>query len=84
MLKPFLKSTVFYFNKITSTAKSHIIFCHSKMERFAKMVNGWKPLTIFAKSSILYVWLGSECTYAVHQANNLDVMKVNIIDNRVK
>ena len=28
----------------------------SKMELFAKIVNGWKPLTIFAKSSILDVW----------------------------
>ena len=26
------------------------------MERFAKIVNGFKPLTIFAKRSILDVW----------------------------
>ena len=32
----------------------------SKMVRFAKIVNGLKLLTIFAKSSILDVWLGSE------------------------
>ena len=32
----------------------------SKMEFFAKIVNGWKPLTIFAKSSILDIRLGSE------------------------
>ena len=27
---------------------------------FAKIVNGWEKLTIFPKSSILDVWLGSE------------------------
>ena len=30
------------------------------MERFAKVVNGWKLLIIFAKRSILDVWQGSE------------------------
>ena len=30
------------------------------MELFAKIVNGNKPLAIFAKSSISKVWLGSE------------------------
>ena len=34
----------------------------SKMELLPKIVIGWKPLTIFAKSSVLDVWLGSECT----------------------
>ena len=32
----------------------------SKMELFATIVNGWKPLTILAKSSILEVWLRLE------------------------
>ena len=32
----------------------------SKMERFAKIVNVIHLLAIFAKSSILDVWLGSE------------------------
>ena len=32
---------------------------------FAKIVNGLKSLTIFAKSFILDVWLGSECA-SVH------------------
>ena len=32
----------------------------SKMELIAKIVNGWKPLTVFAKRFILDVWLGSE------------------------
>ena len=31
-----------------------------QMERIAKIVNGWIPLTFFAKSSVLDVWLGSE------------------------
>ena len=34
----------------------------SKMELFAKTINGWKSLTIFAKISILDVWQGSEYT----------------------
>ena len=34
----------------------------SKMELFAKIVNGWKPLFIFTKGSILDLWLGSEYT----------------------
>ena len=32
----------------------------SKLEHSAKLVNCWKPLFTFAKSSILYLWLGSE------------------------
>ena len=32
----------------------------SKMELFMKIVNRFQLLTIFAKSSILYVWLGFE------------------------
>ena len=31
-----------------------------KVESFPKMAIRWKPLTIFAKNSILDVWLGSE------------------------
>ena len=30
------------------------------MELFAKMVNGWKLLTVFSKNYFLDVWLGSE------------------------
>ena len=32
----------------------------SKMERFAKIVNSWMKLTMFAERPILDVWLGSE------------------------
>ena len=31
-----------------------------KMERLAKVVNNWKLLSIFTKSSILHVWKGSK------------------------
>ena len=34
--------------------------CQSKMHSFAKIVNGWKLLTISIKRSILDVWQGSE------------------------
>ena len=33
-----------------------------KMELFAKIDNDWKPSTILTKSSILDVWLDSECS----------------------
>ena len=32
----------------------------SKIELFVKLLNGWKPLIIFAKRFILDIWLGSE------------------------
>ena len=32
----------------------------SKMERYTKIVNGFQPLTIFAKNFILDVWQGSK------------------------
>ena len=31
------------------------------MEIFSKMVNCWKPLTVFEESAILDAWLGLEC-----------------------
>ena len=37
----------------------------SKMERFAKMLNGFQLLTIFAKCTILYIRQGSEYTSEV-------------------
>ena len=36
------------------------LFQTSKMKIFVKIVNGWKSLSIFPKSSILDVWLASE------------------------
>ena len=35
---------------------------HLRWSFFVKIVNDWKPLTIFPKSSILDGWLGSEYT----------------------
>ena len=35
------------------------------MEFFVKLVNGSHQLTTFTKSSILDVWVGSECAFAV-------------------
>ena len=33
-----------------------------QMNFFARKVNDWNPLTIFASSSFLHGWQGSECT----------------------
>ena len=33
----------------------------SKMELLVKLINGFQPLTNFAESSVLHIWLGSEC-----------------------
>ena len=41
----------------------------SKMKPFAKMVNSWKLLTIFAKSSISDVWVGSEYASANYKTS---------------
>ena len=39
----------------------------SNMERFANILNGWKPLTNFTKRAILYIWHGSAYTSAYFQ-----------------
>ena len=39
----------------------------SKTELFAETANIWRPLGIFAKSSILDVWYGSEYAFAWHE-----------------
>ena len=45
---------------LTLTPEAYSDPCQtSKIERFAKIVNDWKPLTIFAKHSILDAWQGS-------------------------
>ena len=41
------------------------------MERFAKLVDGFELLTIFAKRSILDVWQGSECGFAADTYSSL-------------
>ena len=37
----------------------------SEMKLFEKIVNSWKPLTIFSESSILCVWLGSAYAFGI-------------------
>ena len=34
---------------------------HLKWPFFAKIVNGFQPVTVFSKLSILYIWVGFEC-----------------------
>ena len=51
---------LFYKNNLSSSEGYSELCRKYKMELFAKLVKGWKPLTIFAKSFILDVWQGSE------------------------
>ena len=46
------------------------------MENFAKIVNGWKPLTIFAKHSILDVWQDSEYVFDQPWKNPVILMRL--------
>ena len=49
-----------FYNLWTWVSETYWEFCQTcKMERFAKIINGWKPLIIFAKRSILDVWQNS-------------------------
>ena len=48
--------SLFFLGGVLRTSKT------SKKSFFAKIVLGFLPLTIFVKSSMLDVWLGSECT----------------------
>ena len=43
----------------------------SKLGLFAKLLNGFQPLIIFAKSSILYVLLGHEHSCDIDKNNTL-------------
>ena len=45
----------------------------SKIEHFAKIVYGFEPLTFLSESSILDVWLGSECASAFGINTNMGV-----------
>ena len=40
-----------------------------KMELFAEIVKGFRLLTLFAKSSILHIWLGSEYASEISKGN---------------
>ena len=48
----------------------------SKMKLFVQIVNGLQPLTIFAKSSILDIWVGTE--YATAQSYVLKTLLINV------
>ena len=53
---------------------------HYKMNLFLKIVKGWKSLTIFTKSSILDVWLGSPYPSVVNSTlsfKTIDVIKIS-------
>ena len=44
------------------------------MERFVKIVDAWKPLTIYVKCSILDVWQGSEYSLLRQEKNSFKVI----------
>ena len=50
------------------------------MELFSKIINGFQPLTVLAKSSILDVWQGSEC--ATYRHLLFDVLLLWVFNNR--
>ena len=68
-------------NKENSTSDKYpqmpkcLISQTSKMQRFPKIVNGFKPLNIFAKSFILDVCLSSKCA-----SNTAQKLKFSITD----
>lgn len=41
-----------------------VLEAYSQRSLFAEIINGFKALTIFVKSTVLIVWIGSECTSA--------------------
>lgn len=43
----------------------------SKIKFFAKIVNGFQLITVFPKTSILDIWLRSECAFAIHYRKKL-------------
>ena len=51
------------------------------MERFAKIVNDFKPLIIFGKQSILYVWPGFEYVYALAECTNIFTVEYRLTAN---
>ena len=67
-LKPSQTSKMKLLAKVVNTSRDVFrtvfsiqnVFRTSKMEFFTKIMNGWKPLTFSAKSSILDILLGAE------------------------
>ena len=51
-------------------ARAHLEFNQlSKMDLFSKTVNSWEPLIVFAKNSLLDVWLCSKDASALGQGS---------------
>ena len=51
----------------------------SKMRLFEKIVNGFQPLTIFAKNSTLDVWLASECAFELWKSQYAKFTSIRIL-----
>ena len=51
----------------------------SKMERFAKIVNGWRQLTVSKKRPILNVWQGSEQAFGLGGLSKFSVLMKQIL-----
>ena len=50
-----------FFRKLLSTKEANSEYCQtSKMKLFATTVKSWKPISIYAKTSTVDVWQGSE------------------------
>ena len=74
MLIKFSKQIGNSFAKIINTKENTKSCLTSKMKLFPKIVKSEKPFTIFAKTSILDVWQGSE--YAPELASKVQVFHV--------
>ena len=48
------------------------------MEVFVKIINGWKPFTIFVKRFILDVWQSSEYFFDIDQTTNTPPTDVKV------
>ena len=75
----FISSRIPKNSKLISEAYSEPSWT-SKMDLFAKIVNGWTPLTIFAKRSILDVRLGSEYASDPHLPSFPDFFKISNLE----
>ena len=70
-----IKLRLFLTILLVQKAEAYLKSCQtSRMELLVKIVNGWKPLSIFAKSSILDVWHGFE--YASNKFTKYLIYKV--------
>ena len=71
------------FSKYHARAGTQVLRTLSKvqMERFAKIVNDFKPLIIFGKQSTLYVSQGFEYIYAPAESTNFFTVKYRLNTN---